>query len=114
MECRAAFFVGRSPDPASMRIGDDGASDCQSQTCALRFGRKERIKDLICVFQAGKPTPLSVTEICNLPASFSTANLDDQVRRAFSLIASIPLSMRFMNTCCSCTRSAVTCRQFLC
>jgi integrase len=54
----------------------------------------------------GSPGPVSFTEISMWS---SVANCDLTVSTPpLSCIASMPLSMRFMSTCCTCTRSTVT------
>ena len=47
-------------------------------------------------FSAGKPTPVSLTDIFTLPSSIVDMTVSTP---PVSFIASMPLSMRFMSTC---------------
>ena len=84
---------------------DDGAADRQTHPGALRLGAEEGGKDLIGL-PGGQPDP-GVTDRDGKLTILRDARRDGQFSPE-PLIASIPLSMRFIKTCCSCTRSAVT------
>src|SRR6516164_10324024 len=93
--------VSDSPDAAAMGL-DNRTSQCQAHPGALGFRRKERVEYAFKVFRR-QPTPVSPTEITTLP---SAVNRDPIVSSPpLSLIASIALSTRLINTCCSCLES---------
>jgi hypothetical protein len=81
---------------------DDGFADGQAHAAALRLGRKERVEDP----PGGSPVPVSFTEIWIWPSSLA-CNLTVRTPPV-SFIASMPFSMRFISTCWTCTRSALT------
>src|SRR2546422_3707413 len=56
----------------------------------------------------GNPTPVSLTEMSSWPPAACSDRMVRSPVAFASFMASMPLSMRFMSTCCSCTRSALT------
>jgi hypothetical protein len=91
------------PQAATVRL-DDRAANGQAHAGAVRFSRKESIKDLIRSLRweahagiADRDQYLTIIDLGLMVSSLSPIA---------SFIASMPLSRRFINTCCSCTRSA--------
>src|SRR6266436_4038807 len=77
----------------------------QSQTCTLRFCRKECVEDLVYILRrkssagiGGRDQHLTILGQLRLDAEL-TARVP---------LCSMPLSMRFINACCNWTRSAIT------
>src|SRR5713101_433139 len=98
----ALSAISSRPQPAAVRL-HNGTADGQPHATALRLGGKERRKDLIHLLHwqpharvADRELELTVLQF-RLPVSSPPE----------SVMASMALSMRFMNTCCSCTRSTM-------
>ena len=56
----------------------------------------------------GSPTPVSLIEISRSPFLLGRDWIVSSPAGLTSFMASMPLSIRFINTCCSCTRSPMT------
>src|SRR5271156_4545957 len=102
MKSCASSVIGACPQLPAMRL-HNGTADGQPHAAALRLGSKERKKDLIHLLH-GQPHALVADRELELTV------LQFRLHRklsAESVMASMALSMRFMNTCCICTRPTV-------
>ena len=100
--CAAREVIG-SPQATAMRL-NDGLADAKPHAGAVRLGGKKRIEDLFRLLR-GKPyagigdgyLKLLVFRRCDLMANSRVPST--------SFIASMLFTIRFIMTCCNCTRS---------
>src|SRR5215471_19368853 len=104
MKCCTWSRVGTGPQAPAVGL-DDGPADRQSHAGALRLGSEECIENLLDLVwwnsNSGihdRNQELTAVIFCDLIVSLPGVFM--------LFMASIPLSMRFIKTCCNCTRSA--------
>ena len=104
---RPGAGVGVDPQAAAMRL-DDRAADRQSHADAVRLGGEECVEDLGGLLFRHADT--GVGDRDQQLVGRGLLRRDRQLAASIEcFIASMPLSMRFINTCCNCTGSAITC-----
>jgi hypothetical protein len=86
---------------------NDGAADAKSHAGAVGLGVK-KVSEIWSICCGGSPTPVSLTETgsCSFPARCDLI-VSSRLPSTF-FIASMPLIMRFIITCCNCTRSPMS------
>ena len=100
---RAGSGVRGRPQPPAVRF-HDRSGDGEAHPGAVRLRGHERFEDRS-GFSAGSPTPVSPTAISSSLSSHLRMTVSSP---PVSFISSIAFSIRFMNTCCNWTRSAMT------